>query len=105
MHARARGPYSNTTFRSLAIAEVAADFSFSHRSSDQDYPEIAPNDTDGLVTSRRYLVYNSWCRKWGDYLDLVPVSSRKVYNPYYLETYYILKFYIQLYYLLVVLNI
>ena len=50
MHARARGPYSNTTFRSLAMAEVAADFPFSHRSSDQDYPEIAPNDADGLVT-------------------------------------------------------
>ena len=32
------------------VAEVAADFSFSHRSSDQDYPEIAPNDADGLVT-------------------------------------------------------
>ena len=54
MHARARGPYSNTTFRSLGLAEVAADFSFSHRSSDQDYPEIAPNDADGLVTSCRY---------------------------------------------------
>jgi hypothetical protein len=75
MHARARGPYSNTTFRSLAAAELAADFPFSHRSSDQDYLEIAPNDVDGLVTSRRYLVYNSWCRKWGDYLDLVPVSA------------------------------
>ena len=31
-------------------AELAADFPFSHRSSDQDYPEIAPNDADGLVT-------------------------------------------------------
>ena len=36
--------------RSLGLPEVAADFSFSHRSSDQDYPEIAPNDADGLVT-------------------------------------------------------
>jgi hypothetical protein len=50
MHARARGPYSNTTFRSLlvGVAELAADFPFtrSHtrRGSDQDYLEIAPND-------------------------------------------------------------
>jgi hypothetical protein len=50
-------------------------YTFCHRSSDQDCLEIAPNDADGLVTSRRYLVYNSWYRKWGDYLDLVPVSA------------------------------
>ena len=36
--------------KSAEVAEVAADFSFSHRSSDQDYPEIAQNDADGLVT-------------------------------------------------------
>ena len=42
------------TFRSLGAAEVAADFTFCHRSSDQDCLEIAPNDADGLVTSRRY---------------------------------------------------
>jgi hypothetical protein len=63
------------TFRSLEPAEVAADFPFSHISSDQDCLKTAPNDGDGLVTSRRYLVYNSWCRKWGDYLDLVPVPA------------------------------
>ena len=40
------------TSPSLAMAEVAADFTFCHRSSDQDYLEIAPNDVDGLVTSR-----------------------------------------------------
>jgi len=38
------------TRKSAEVAEVAADFPFSHRSSDQDYPEIAPNDADGLVT-------------------------------------------------------
>jgi hypothetical protein len=36
--------------KSAEVAEVAADFPFSHRSCDQDYPEIAPNDADGLVT-------------------------------------------------------
>jgi hypothetical protein len=57
MHARARGPYSTPYLlwrlyggSPAEVAEVAADFSFSHRSSDQDYPEIAPNDADGLVT-------------------------------------------------------
>ena len=95
MHARARGPYSTPYLlwrlyggSPAEVAEVAADFSFSHRSSDQDYPEIAPNDADGLVTSRRYLVYNSWCRKWGDYLDLVPVSASSVENPYCTITHY-----------------
>jgi hypothetical protein len=51
-----------------------ADFPFSHRSSDQDYPEIAPNDADGLVTSCRYLVYNSWYRKLDAFRDLAPIS-------------------------------
>ena len=36
--------------KSAEVAEVAADFPFCHRSNDQDYPEIAPNDADGLVT-------------------------------------------------------
>ena len=64
------------------MAELAADFTFCHRSSDQDYLEIAPNDVDGLVTSRRYLVYNSWYRKLGAFRDLVPVSASSLQNPY-----------------------
>ena len=36
--------------KSAEVAEVAADFTFCRRSNDQDYPEIAPNDADGLVT-------------------------------------------------------
>ena len=64
------------TSPSLGAAELAADLTFCHRSSDQDYLEIAPNDVDGLVASRRYLVNNSWFRKLGDYLDLVRVSPQ-----------------------------
>jgi hypothetical protein len=57
-------------------------FPFCHRSSDQDYPEIAPNDVDGLVTSRKYLVYNSWYRKVGAFRELVPGSASSLLNPY-----------------------
>jgi hypothetical protein len=65
------------------MAEVAADFTIKPVSSDQDCLKTAPNDADGLVTSRRYRVYNSWYRKWGYYLDLVPVSSHYKENLYY----------------------
>ena len=36
------------------MAEVGTDVTFFHQSSDQDCLKIAPNDADGLVTSRRY---------------------------------------------------
>ena len=61
---------------SLALAELAADFPFSHRSSDQDYLEISPNDADGLVTSCRHLVYNSWYRKLVAFRDLALLPPR-----------------------------
>jgi hypothetical protein len=84
MHASSRArparPAANSP--SLAMAEVAADFPFSHRSSDQDYLEIAPNDADGLVTSCRYLVYNSWYRKLGAFRDLARVPPQYSENPY-----------------------
>ena len=76
-------PYIKHKIRSLGPAEFAADFTFCHRSSDQDCLEIAPNDADGLVTSRRYLVYNSWYRKLGAFRDLAPVSASYRYNPYF----------------------
>ena len=78
---RARGPYSillYSDFPSLAAAELAADFTFCHRSSDQDYLKIVTNNVDGLVTSP-----NSWNRKLGAFRDLVPVFAGSVLNPYH----------------------
>jgi hypothetical protein len=67
------------------MAELATNFTIKPVSSDQDCLKTAPNGADGLVTSRRYHVYNSWYRKWGYYLDLVPVSSHHIENPYYIR--------------------
>ena len=48
--------YWTATFRSLGAAELAADSTFCHRSSDQDdlkiSIKIAPNDVDESGTSR-----------------------------------------------------
>ena len=79
--ARARGPYI-LPYSYFPLVRSRGTRCRCHRSSDQDYLKIAPNDTDGLVTSRRNLVYNSWYLKLGAFRNLAPVSPGSVDNPY-----------------------